>query len=153
MQKPVEQNRLWSNNPRLIILFLIFSLVLIVLAIKGFSERWFAPRYPLDLHQQPAILFFNRHNGCQCTQVIYRAAANQAKYWPEENRKGVQLINIDLDERPDLGEQFGIVRAPTLMLLDQTGKIIYKQDEVLTDAVPLNLPVIEGKIAEVLNGE
>ena len=153
MQEPVEQNHLWSNNLRLIILFLIFSLVLIVLAIKGFAEGWFEPHYPLVLKEQPAILFFNRQKGCECALVVYRAAANQVRDWSEKDRQGVQLIQIDLDRRPDLGAQFSVIRAPSLLLLDRTGKTIYIQDEVVTDSMPLNLPVIEGKIVEVLDGE
>ena len=73
--------------------------------------------------------------------------------WSEEDQQGVQLILIDLDRRPDLGAQFNVIRAPSLLLLDRTGKIIYRQDEVVTDSMPMNLPLIEGKIVEVLNGE
>jgi hypothetical protein len=62
------------------------------------------------------------------------------------------VIFIDLDQRPDLGAQFEIIRAPTLLLVDKNGEIKYRQDEVVTDAEPLNLFTIEGKIAEVLNG-
>lgn len=153
MQEPVNWNHLWSTKPRLVILVSIFSLVMMMLTIKGFSEGWFEPHYPLDLHQQPAILFFNRHKGCDCALVVYRAAANQVQDWSEGDRQGVQLISIDLDRRPDLGVQFSVIRAPALLLLDRTGGIFYRQDEVVTDAEPLNLTVIGGKIVEVLDGE
>jgi len=152
MQELLEQNHLWSTRPRLVILISIFSLVMTMLAIKGFTEGWFEPRYPLDIKQQPAILFFNRHKGCDCALVVYQAAANQVQDWSEEDRQGVQLIPIDLDQRPDLGAQFGVIRAPSLLLVDRNGEIKYRQDEVVTDAEPLNLSMIEGKIGEVVNG-
>ena len=124
-----------------------------MLTIKVFAEGWFEPHYPLDLKEQPAILFFNRQKGCECALAVYQSAANQVQDWSEEDRQGVQLIQIDLDRRPDLGAQFSVIRAPSLFLLNRTGKVIYMQDEVVTDSMPLNLPLIEGKIGEVLDGE
>lgn len=123
-----------------------------ILIFKGIDEGWFIPRTPLALDYKPAVLFFNRHRGCECALVVYRAAANQVQNWSEEDRQGVQLIQIDLDQRPDLGAQFGIIRAPTLLLVDGYGEIKYRQDEVVTDAEPLNLSMMEGKIGEVVNG-
>jgi len=153
MQEPAKQKHLRLTKPRLVILVSIFTLVMIMLTIKGFAEGWFEPHYPLDLKEQPAILFFNRQKGCECALVVYRAAATQVQDWSEKDRQGVQLIQIDLDRRPDLGAQFSVIRAPSLLLLDRTGKTIYIQDEVVTDSMPLNLPLIEGKIGEVLDGE
>lgn len=123
-----------------------------ILIFKGIDEGWFIPRTPLALDYKPAVLFFNRHKGCECALVVYRAAADQVQNWSEEDRQGVRLIQIDLDQRPDLGDQFGIIRAPTLLLVDGYGEIKYRQDEVVTDAEPLNLSMIEGKISEVVNG-
>ena len=134
-------------------LFAFGLLLAAVLIYKGIDEGWFIPRTPLALDHKPAVLFFNRHKGCECSLVVYRAAANQVQNWSAEDRQGVQLIQIDLDRRPDLGAQFNVFRAPSLLLIDQAGKIIYYQDEVVTDAKPLNLPEIEGKIVEVLDGE
>ena len=132
----------------------VFGLLLAAILIyKGIDEGWFIPRTPLALDHKPAVLFFNRHKGCECALVVYRAAANQVQDWSAEDRQGVQLFQIDLDQRPDLGAQFSVIRAPSLLIIDQTGKIIYKQDEVVTDAEPLNLPVTEGKIGEVIDGK
>lgn len=66
---------------------------------------------------------------------------------------GVQLVQIDLDRRPDLGIHFGVIRAPTMLLLDATGKTIYKQDEVVTDNEPLDLKTFERKIMEMSTGK
>jgi len=76
MQEPAKHNHFWSTKPSLVILISIFSLVMLMLTIKGFTEGWLESRYPLDIKQQPAILFFNRHKGCDCALVVYQAAAN-----------------------------------------------------------------------------
>lgn len=132
------------------ILFLL--LLLVVLTYKVIDEGWFVPRTPLELGGKPALLFFNRHKGCECALVVYRAAAKQVDDWTDEQRQGIQLIHIDLDRRPDLGAQYGVIRAPTILLVDQTGTVVYRQDEVVTDAQPLDLPLAAQKIEEVLNG-
>lgn len=134
-------------------LFAFGLLLAAILIYKGIDEGWFIPRTPLALDHKPAVLFFNRHKGCECALVVYRAAANQVQDWPEGDRQGVQLIQIDLDQRPDFGEQFKVIRAPSLLLVNRAGEIIYRQDEVVTDEVPLNLLEIEKKIGEVLDGE
>lgn len=128
-----------------------FILILAVMAYKAYDDGWFLPRTPLVLNGQPAILFFNRHKGCDCALVVYNAAARQIEAWPAAQRQGVQLIQVDLDRRPDLGEQFEIIRAPSLLLLDADGNTIYRQDEAITDLEPLDLPMLERKIQKVID--
>ena len=129
--------------------------VLVILAILGYKawdSGWFMPRTPLALKGEPAVLFFNRHKGCECAVVVYQAAARQLRDWPEEKLQGVRLIEIDLDRRPDLGEQFQVGRAPTLLLLDAAGSPLYRQSEIVTDLEPLDLPLLEEKIREMIDG-
>lgn len=133
-------------------LFIIFVLgVLIVLYLKGIHEDWFSPREQLVLEGKPVLLFFNRYKGCECELVVYEAAELQIENWTEENRRGIEVMIFNLDRREDLKKQFGIVRAPTLILLNADGDIILKQDEGILDTEPLNLPLFEEKILEVLN--
>lgn len=127
-------------------------LILAILAYKAYDEGWLLPRTPLVLNGQPAVLFFNRHKGCDCALVVYNAAARQIREWPEAQRQGMRLIHIDLDRRPDLGTQFDVIRAPSLLLVDMEGNTRYRQDEVVTDLEPLNLPLLEQKIREVIDG-
>ena len=141
----------WLAHKRLGLLVFVV-LILVILAYKAYDEGWFLRRTPLVLDGQPAILFFNRHKGCECALVVYNAASRQMRDWPEAQRQGVQLIQIDLDRRPDLGAQFNIIRAPSLRLLDMDGNMRYRQDEVVTDLEPLNLPLLEQKIQEVVDG-
>lgn len=132
---------------------LAFALmILAVLAYKAWDEGWFMPRTPLDLNGEPAVLFFIKHKGCECELVVYQAAARQVRDWPEERLQGVRLIQIDLDRRPDLGKQYQVARAPTLLLLNAAGELIYRQNEIVTDLEPLDLPLLEQKIQEMDDG-
>lgn len=149
--KAVQPTNSWLSLKRLGLLAFIV-LILAILAYKAYDEGWFLPRTPLVLNGQPAVLFFNRHKGCDCALVVYNAAARQIREWPEAQRQGMQLIQIDLDRRPDLGTQFDVIRAPSLLLLDAAGNSVYRQDEVVTDLDPLNLPILEQKIREVIDG-
>jgi hypothetical protein len=128
-------------------------LLLAIMAYKAYDEGWFLPRTPLELNGQPAVLFFNRHKGCECELVVYNAAERQIQAWPESNRQGILFVQIDLDRRPDLGAQFNVVRAPALLLLDGDENIRYRQNDVITDLEPLNLPALEQKIREVIDGD
>jgi hypothetical protein len=153
MEEAAKGNVMKSARWNRILLGLIFVLAFSVLAMKAVLEGWFAPHFTLDLHQQPAVLFFNRTKGCDCAKQVYQAAARQMQDWPEANRLGVQVIEINLDRWPEAGEQFAIVRAPTLLLLDAAGNSVYRQEEVVTDLAPLNLPALEHKIWEVVDGK
>lgn len=143
-------DRLKPNNPReaslILQLIVLAGLVLAVsgiLVYKAVDEGWFAPRTPLDLSDAPVLVFFNRHKGCECEMVVYEAAQEQIKNWPEEARHGMRIIHVDLDRRPDLGKQFEIIRAPALFLVDQDNRVIYSQTKSLSDAAPLDLAAFE----------
>ena len=141
-----------SLSPKRLGLLAFIVLILAIMAYKAYDEGWFLLRTPLVFNGQPAVLFFNRHKGCDCALVVYNAAARQIREWPEAQRQGVQLIQIDLDRRPDLGTQFDVIRTPSLLLFDMEGNTRYRQDDVVTDLDPLNLSLLEQKIQEVIDG-
>ena len=130
----------------------LLLVILGILAYKTYDEGWFLPHTPLSLNREPALLFFNRHKGCDCAKAVYSAAALQVLDWPATQRYGVKLIQIDLDRRPDLGEAFQVIRAPSLLLVDQSGQIVYRQDDVISDAKPLDLSTIEAEIRALRHG-
>ncbi|PKO05392.1 MAG: hypothetical protein CVU41_12210 [Chloroflexi bacterium HGW-Chloroflexi-3] len=133
-------------------LLLLFILgVLVVLLFKGLNEGWFSSREPLVLEGKPVLMLFNRYKGCECELVVYEAAERQIKNWANEDRGGIEVVIFNLDRRADMKKQFEIVRAPTLILLNAEGEIILNQDEGVSDTEPLNLPLFEIKIKEVLN--
>lgn len=146
------QTTILSPTQKRLLLLVIASIFLALLGYKSYDDGWFLPRVPLNLDDQPAVIFFNRHKGCACAVVVYDAAAHQIATWPEAQRYGVRLIQIDLDCRPDLGTQFGITRAPTLVLIDHAGEIIYQQHETVTDLAPLDLLALEVVLREMTDG-
>lgn len=143
----------WRQIFKFVGLISFFLIVLFILAYKAVDDGWLIPHTPLSLNGEPAVLFFNRHKGCACALAVYRAAADQVQDWTVAERQGVQIISIDLDRRPDLVAQYDVIRAPALLLVDQAGEIVYRQDEVVSDTEPFNLPWFESKLAEVLNGK
>ena len=138
-------------SPKKVGLLIFLLLLLSILAYKAITEGWLRSRSSLELNNQPALLFFNRHKGCECALIVYEFADGQIKNWPEEARHGVPVITIDLDQRSDLAKQFEITRAPTLLLLDRNGKVIAKQQDVVSDLEPLNLAFFEDRTQELLN--
>lgn len=55
----------------------------------------------------------------------------------------MHVIHIDLDLRPDLARQYEVIRAPSLVLLNAEGQVVWRQDEGLSDESPLDLEQVE----------
>lgn len=51
-----------------------------------------------------------------------------------------------MDHLPDLARQYGVVRTPTLVLLGAEGQAAWRQEEDLSDEMPLDLDLVEGQI-------
>lgn len=129
---------------------LVFVLLVVgVLAVKAWQESWFVPELPLLLPDQPALLLFNRYRGCECALDVYEAAEWQIRGWPEDARLSVPVVIINLDRQKELGARFKVHRAPTLLLVDSDGTVIYRQNEVVSDDLPLDLTTFEQKIREM----
>lgn len=138
---PAGKSRVW---------LIVVGAVLAVLAAKGVQSGWFAAPSPLELNGEPVLLFFNNDRGCECALVIYRRADSQIATWSDEARHRVPLVPINLEQRPDVAKYYGIVRAPTLLLLGSTGDEVWRQDEVLSDRHVLDLEAAEAQIAALL---
>ena len=139
------------NRSSTIILAVFFLGLLLVIGLKAVEEGWLSPREALELNGKPALVLFNRYKGCECELVVYEAAEYQIENWSEKDRNGIPVYVFNLDRRSDLKNQYQIIRAPTLILVDGSGDIIIKQDEGISDFEPLDLPLFEEKIKEVLN--
>ena len=46
----------------------------------------------------------------------------------------------------DFQNSFQSIRAPTLLLLDSEGQVLWRQDEVVTDEYPFDLNAFESQI-------
>jgi len=100
---------------------------------------WFAHRQPLVLNGQPALLFFTVSRGCDCQMKVVHNAEAQLAAWQLPANLGLNVIRLDINRRPDLAKQYGVARAPALVLLDAAGQVAWKQDVGLSDEAPLDL--------------
>ena len=128
-------------------LWILFLTALgLTLGWKAVNEGWFAARAPLPLNEQPALVFFTLSKGCECQMVVVEAAEAQLAKWDSP----LPLLRVDFDCRPDLAEQFGVLRAPALVLVNAGGQAVWKQDEGLSDESPLDLEQAEVQIESLV---
>lgn len=127
---------------RRVIWISFLAMLALTLGMKAVQLGWFALRPPLELNGKPVLLFFNKARGCECELFVYNHANTQVDDWIAPLR----VIHIDLDHRPDLARQYGVIRAPTLVLLDAEGQAVWMQDEGLSDESPLDLEQAERQI-------
>jgi hypothetical protein len=135
-----------TTTRRTTALILFSAVVMAVLAIKSFNENWFEPQIPLELNNQPALIFFTLGRGCECQMKVVRAAEVQMAAWPVVNEALIPIFRVDFSRRPDLSTQYGVTRAPALVLLDAQGQEIWKQDVGLSDEAPLDLETCLAKM-------
>ena len=133
----------WRRPVSLVVLI---SIIGVVLGIKAVSRGWFSQRQPLVLNGQPALLFFTISRGCDCQMMVVHNAEAQLAAWQLPANLGLNVIRLDFNRRPDLAKQYGVARAPALVLLDTAGQVAWKQDEGLSDEQPLDLATCQAKI-------
>ena len=129
-------------------LWLLFLAALVLtMGLKAVQLGWFAQCPPLELDGEAALLFFNKARGCACEMFVYNNANAQLDAWDAP----VRVLHLDLDRCPDLAREYKVIRAPTLVLLEAGGKVVWKQDEGLSDESPLNLEQIEALVEQELS--
>ncbi|MCJ7700847.1 MAG: hypothetical protein MUO62_04645 [Anaerolineales bacterium] len=143
-----------KTRARLFVWIGFIGTVLLVLGLKARQLGWLEVKPPLELNDQPAVLIFIRYNGaCECELFVNGNARAQVANWVPEARGDVQLHQIDIEQRSDLARQYKVIRAPSMLLLDASGQIIWRQDDVLSDGLPLDLAAAEVQIAGLLASE
>jgi len=118
---------------------LFLASLTLILGLKAASEGWFAARAPLPPNGQTTLIFFTLSKGCECQMTVIRAAETQLADWVSP----LPLHRVDFDRRRDLAKQFGVARAPALVLINPEGQVVWKQDEGLSDESPLDLDQVE----------
>lgn len=138
-----------ANRRRAIGLIIFSALVMAVLAIKSFNDGWFDPKMPLELNNRPALVFFTLGRGCECQMLVIRNAEAQLSAWPLAQEDSIPIFRVDFSRRPDLARQYGVNRAPALVLLNALEQVVWKQDVGLSDEAPLDLTAAEAHIHQL----
>ena len=132
-----------KRAPRWWALLVLVGLFLGPLALKAVQGGWFAPRPPLELRGQPALVFFTLSHGCECQLTVVLSAEAQLAAWPVALEGQIPILRVAFDRRPDLVRQYGVARAPAVVLLDNSGQVVWRQDVGLSDDAPLDLDQAE----------
>ena len=141
-----------SLNGKPFALFILIGLILLLLVVKGLRLGWFETHQPLELPDSPALLFFNVERGCECQMIVSRNADAQMDNFIKAASTAIPIYRFNLERRRDLARQYHVVRAPTLILLNTQGAIVWRQDDVITDEQPLNIQEVEARMAFGLDG-
>jgi len=142
-----------KTRARLFVWIGFIGTVLLVLGLKARQLGWLESKPPLELKDQPAVLIFIRYNGsCECELFVNGNARAQVANWVPEARGDVQLHQIDIEQRSDLAKRYKVIRAPSMLILDASGQIIWRQVDVVSDDLPLDMVNAEAKIMELLSG-
>jgi hypothetical protein len=134
-------------------LLVLAGLFLGSLALKAVQEGWFAPQPPLELHGQPALVFFTQSRGCECQMSVVRSAEAQIAAWKVPDETDVPVLRVDFSRRPDPARKYGVVCAPALVLLDSQGQVVWKQDVGLSDEAPLDLSQAQSQIEALISDD
>jgi hypothetical protein len=124
--------------------------VLLVLGLKASQLGWLQSKTPLALNGQPAVLVFIQYRYvCECEAYVNGNARSQVANWPTEERGNLSLHLVDIEQRSDLAKRYKVTRAPSLLLLDSAGEVVWRQDGVTrstSDELPLDIKQIEVQI-------
>jgi len=131
-----------------------FGAVSLVMGFKARQLGWLQPKAPLELNGQPAVLVFVKYRYiCECEAFVNGNARSQGLNWPAAERKHVPLHLIDIEQRADLARRYKVIRAPSMLLLDPDGEIVWRQDDVISDDLPLDIDAMETQILVLLEAE
>jgi len=119
------------------------GILLIVLALKFMPQSAPAESQTLDLNGEPALLFFNIDEPCECMQKLVEGADAQINRWSKKARAGIPVYRINFEEQPELGGRYKVFRVPCLVLVDGAGQIVHRQDYPVNEDRPLKLEEFE----------
>jgi len=129
----------------------LVGLILILLGIKVFLQYFTAEAVAVDSNGQPALIFFSLDDSCECMRQMIYAADFQIAHWSEEERRGIVVHRFDFDQNRQLANQYKVYRVPSLLLLDEKGQIISRQDDPILQNGPLDLHEFEAVIQSLVD--
>lgn len=136
------------HKPR--IWLLLAGAIVILIGVKVGRPLLTPAGPPLDLNNQPALLFFNNDEGCECVIPLYTRAEDVIAAWQPNQRAQISIQRIALDKRPDLQRRYQIERAPMLVLLDARGEVVWREWGVASNPTVFDLTRVETKIKSLL---
>lgn len=136
------------HKPR--VWFALLGAIVLLLGVKVGRPLLIPAGPPIELNNQPALLFFNNDEGCECVLPLYATADAVVAAWPPDRRAYIPLHRIVLDERPDLQRRYDIRRAPMLLLLDASGQVVWREWGVASNPDVLDLAAVEERIAQLI---
>ncbi len=136
------------HKPR--VWFLLAGAIVLLMGVKVGRPFLLPAGPPIELNNQPALLFFNNDEGCECVIPLYQKADAVIAAWPPEQRAQVPVHRIVLDDHPDLQRQYDVERAPMLLLLDANGQVVWREWGVASSPNVFDLARIEAKISILL---
>lgn len=135
-----------SSQQRKAICFGLVGLILILGGVKFALQASFPAQQSLELNQQPAILFVNVNQGCECMLELAHSADTQINEWTTTQSASLPVYRIDFDTQKKLLEKYRVFRAPCLILVDGSGNILWRQDYPLAEGGPFDLAQLEIEI-------
>lgn len=82
--------------------------------------------------------------------LVIRNAEAQLAGWSIAVSNQVPVIRVDFYRRSDLAAQYKVARPPALVLLDASGKVVWKQDLGLSDEAPLDLDQAQSEVEALI---
>jgi hypothetical protein len=125
------------------------GLLFIALGAKYLPDMLAMAAQQQDMSSKPFILFFNVEDPCECMVELTQQAETQIANWPVEQRGGIAVLHIAIDERRDLEAKYKVFRAPCLVLVSAEGEVLWRQDYPLVEGGPFKLEELEAAIAEM----
>lgn len=132
------------HKPR--VWFALLGAIVVLLGVKVGRPLLTPAGPPIELNNQPALLFFNNDEGCECVLPLYARADSAIAAWMAAQRSQVPVQRILLYQRPDLQRRYKVERAPMLVLLDAKGQIVWREWGVASNPTVFNLERVEEKI-------
>ena len=125
---------------------LLAGAIILLLGVKTGLPLLSPAGPPLALGNQPALLFFNNDDGCECVVPLYQKADAVIAAWSPEPQARIPVHRFVLDERPDLQRHSDVERAPMLLLVDAGGREGWRQRGVASNPQVFDLAAVEARV-------
>jgi len=124
-------------NAETMLILLRFGLAIVIIGLGAFAY-WMVNQRLLvrarsnvftlfnTLPDKPVLVYFTTPDCAPC-KTIQRPAINRVSHVLGE---GLEVIEIDATERPDLAKAWGVMSVPTTFLLDPRGEARYVNNGV-----------------------